>query len=141
MSLVEFISFKATPGEKHLGIASVRYLGKITLRYKIMPGKERGIFANPASYKITVDGEDKYTPSFMIEMNSDAEEVMNCVKRGSSKAMEQAASQKAAPQQNQQNQSFGTAAQQQAPSTHYYSSNQPQPQKSSSTESYGDCPF
>jgi len=100
MTNVKFISFVATPGEKHLGICTVKFADKIILRYKIASGKDgKGIYANPASYKIVEDGEDRYIKAFALEMTSDNEVVMECVRKNSAAALQgNPVSQLAAPQ-------------------------------------------
>ena len=50
---MEFVHYKATPGERHLGIATIE-VGSLILRYKIMKG-DKGLFAVPPALKL---GED-----------------------------------------------------------------------------------
>ena len=74
MNNFEFLGFLATPNEKHLGIASVKCYGKIVLKYKIIRQKDSThIFPAPASYKLVVDGADKYVPAFLLDSMSDKE--------------------------------------------------------------------
>jgi hypothetical protein len=87
MNQFEFVKFEATPGEKHLGIATVKaFEGKITLRYKIVPNKDgSGFFPASASYKMPqVGGEDVYIGSFLLDSRSDEEE-MNALIRANVK--------------------------------------------------------
>jgi hypothetical protein len=75
MNDVKFTDYKATPGEKHLGIATVLINNIIFLRYKIMTGKQGGHYPNIASYKITEYGTDSYMPAWIIESNMLKEKV------------------------------------------------------------------
>lgn len=66
MNKFEFVSYDPTPGEKHLGIVTITYLGKMILRYKIMPNKEgKGFYPLMASYKV---GE-RYEIAFELDSN------------------------------------------------------------------------
>jgi len=72
---MEFIDFKKTPGEKHLGIATIKYNG-IILRYKIIPTKDgKNCFAAPSAYKVTENYEDRYIPAFVIDSQTDDQRV------------------------------------------------------------------
>lgn len=87
MSQFEFIKYEPTPGEKHLGIATVKaFEGKITLRYKIVPNKDgSGFFPASASYKLPSNGgEDVYIGAFLLDSRSDEEE-MNAIIRANVK--------------------------------------------------------
>ena len=86
MSQFEFIKYEATPGEKHLGIATVKAFGKIVLRYKIVPNKDgSGFFPASASYKMPSNGgEDVYVGAFLLDSRSDEEE-MNAMVRANVK--------------------------------------------------------
>ena len=80
--MFEFLGYTATPNEKHLGIASVKYMGKIVLRYKIVPKKDGSAwFPNAASYKIVENGEDRYTAAFMLDSHSESEDMMNFIRK------------------------------------------------------------
>ena len=76
MSNLEFLSFISTPGEKYIGIATVKLYGKIILRYKIVPTKEGSTyFPAPASYKA---GEE-YVHAFMLDSHSENEELKKLI--------------------------------------------------------------
>lgn len=80
---MEFIKFERTPGEKHLGIATVKMYGKIMLRYKIIPSKDGASFfcAPPSATKMVgQDGKDYYPASFVIDSNSENETLQNFIK-------------------------------------------------------------
>ena len=70
----EFLNFVATPNEKHLGIATMRLWGKIILRYKIVPKKEKGQFPSAASYKVVDEQGDRYIAAFSLDSNMDKDE-------------------------------------------------------------------
>jgi len=82
MSQFEFIKYESTPGEKYLGIATVKAFSKIILRYKIVPNKDgNGFFAASASYKLPSNGkEDVYVSSFLLDSRSDEEEMVALVR-------------------------------------------------------------
>lgn len=87
---LEFLSYIPTPGEKSLGIASIRYMGKIMLRYRILPRKDgQGYFPASSSLKIKDDftGADKYIESFMIDSRSDNDEILRFVMSNVNKEM------------------------------------------------------
>ncbi len=96
----EFMDFVPTPGEKHLGIARVKFYGKIVLRYKIVAKKDGlGYFPTVASYKMpTPDGSDSYASAFTIESNSDKEDVEQLIRVNCRRYLEPSALAQPAPQ-------------------------------------------
>ena len=81
MNQIEFIKYEATPGEKHMGIATIKMYGKIVLRYKLMPNKDgSNYFLGCASYKITSGGEDSYLSAFVIDSRAEEEEINQVVR-------------------------------------------------------------
>lgn len=77
---IEFSEYKATPGEKHLGIASVKLDDIILLRYKVHPGKDgKGYFFQSASHKMS---ETEYVPSFLLNSNFTIEAIMSALRNG-----------------------------------------------------------
>lgn len=77
MNKFEFVSYDPTPGEKHLGIVTITYLGKMLLRYKIMPNKEgSGFYPLMASYKLG----DQYVTAFMLDSNIEKSELDNFIR-------------------------------------------------------------
>ena len=86
---IEFVNYKATPGEKHHGIATVNFNNMILLRYKISPAKDgTGWFPNTASYKVSEGGMESYLPSFLIDSRSVHEKVITCIRDGVTAALE-----------------------------------------------------
>ena len=80
MNPIEFISFIETPNEKHLGIATIKLYGKIFIKYKIVPNKDgSGFFPSAPSYKITKDGNDIYTPAFLVDSRGEEEEIKEII--------------------------------------------------------------
>lgn len=74
--MFEFMDYVATPAEKHHGIVRIKAFGKIVLRYKIMPKKDgSGWFPICASYKIPGPEGDSYVSAFVLDSNSDKEDV------------------------------------------------------------------
>ena len=79
---IKFESYVATPGEKHMGIATVFY-GTMLLRFKIQPGKDgNGFYAQAASHKIVENGVDRYVESFMIDSRIEHMKIMEVVTEG-----------------------------------------------------------
>ena len=80
---IQFNDYKTTPGEKHLGIASIilELEGeKILLRYKVQSGKDgKGHFYATASHKID---ETTYVPSFVVNSNILSDSIKDCLKSG-----------------------------------------------------------
>lgn len=79
MDKFQFVGFEPTPGEKHVGIATVRVYGQvvIVLRFKIVSRKDgTGHFPNAASYKMPnrMPGEE-YEECFMLDSRSDHAEM------------------------------------------------------------------
>jgi len=75
MARFQFVDFVPTPGEKHIGIITVRIHGDpiATVRYKMVARKDgSGYFPNIASYKMPnrMPGEE-YDECYMLEMRSD----------------------------------------------------------------------
>ncbi len=94
----EFIEYVPTPGEKHLGIAKVKCWGRIVLRYKIVPTKDgSGYFPVPASYKLVENGTDRYVPAFILDSNSDKEDLEGLIKSNVKKFMSPSASSSSIP--------------------------------------------
>ncbi len=76
MSNLEFLSYIPTPGEKYIGIATVKLYGKIILRYKIVATKEgNSYFPAPASYK----AGDEYVHAFMLDSMSENDELKKLI--------------------------------------------------------------
>lgn len=109
MSNFEFIKYEPTPSEKHMGVATVKLYGKIILRYKIVPNKDgSGYFPCAASYKMpsAPGGQDIYVSAFMLDSNSEKEELENLIRANVKQFLAQqhsvfAAMQNQAPMQQQ----------------------------------------
>lgn len=76
MNNLEFLNYIPTPGEKYIGIATVKLYGKIILRYKIVPTKDgSGHFPAPASYKVG----DEYAHAFTLDSMSENDELKKLI--------------------------------------------------------------
>ena len=77
----QFLKYVPVTGEKHLGIAIVRYFGKIILRYKVMASQEGGYWVSPGSAKIGVkrDGKDNYEEWFQLDSSFDRDEMKDFI--------------------------------------------------------------
>jgi len=86
----EFISYKATPTDQYiLGVATVRLLGKIVLRYKHVKTKDgTGDFFTSPSYTITEGLEKKFLSAFMLDSRSDEELLMDFIRDGYRKSLQ-----------------------------------------------------
>ena len=74
----QFLKYVPVQGEKHLGIAIVRWLGKIILRYKVMTSQDgSGYWVAAGSAKIGVkrDGKDNYEEWFQLDSSYDRDEM------------------------------------------------------------------
>lgn len=74
----QFLKYVPVQGEKHLGIAIVRWLGKIILRYKVMQSNDgSGYWVAAGSAKIGVkrDGKDNYEEWFQLDSSFDRDEM------------------------------------------------------------------
>ena len=74
---LKFLRFDATPGEKHLGIATVRIEEgvRIILRFKVQPKEGGGFYYQPASHKISAHGKDNYYPAFALDSSYEYDEL------------------------------------------------------------------
>lgn len=78
----QFLKYVPVHGEKHIGIAIVRWLGKIILRYKILPSQDgSGYWVSAGSTKMGLrpDGKDKYEEWFQLDSSYDKEEMKDFV--------------------------------------------------------------
>jgi|GEM_PF-6663325 len=83
MEKFEFIGFDPTPGEKHIGILTVRIHGTVTLvvKYKIVGKKDgNGYFPTVAAYKMPgrMQGEE-YDECFMLDSRSDNDQMIKFI--------------------------------------------------------------
>ncbi len=64
----EWMKYVPTPGEKHFGIAVIRYERRFIFRFKIMPSDHGGYWVTSASMKVgSVNGKDKYEAAFSLD--------------------------------------------------------------------------
>src|SRR5574337_1808869 len=90
MTSVQFINYTPTPGEKHMGIATIKLYNRIVLRYKIVPNKDgSGYFPTSASYKIVDEQGERYVSAFVIDSNSEKEEIEGIIRANVKKAIAQ----------------------------------------------------
>ena len=85
MNAFEFLSYEATPAEKHLGIATIRAWGKIILRYKIVATTDgQGFFSAAATIRghgMNSKGKEKYEESFLIDSRYDYEQISQLIQQ------------------------------------------------------------
>lgn len=78
----QFLKYVPVQGEKHLGIAIVRWLGKIILRYKVLQSQDgSGLWIAAGSAKIGVrrDGKDNYEEWFQLDSTYDRDEMKDFI--------------------------------------------------------------
>jgi hypothetical protein len=66
----EFMGWNATPGEKHMGIATIRLERRFIIRFKVAPSSNgQGLWVTVASYKTGTkpDGKDAYESAFEFD--------------------------------------------------------------------------
>lgn len=91
MNNFEFISYVATPDEKHLGIAIVKAYGKMILCFKVVPNKEGGSYfvASPSVKLKDVDtNQDYYKECILIDSRSEHDDLISMIKRNVKKYIE-----------------------------------------------------
>lgn len=76
MNNIEFLSFNATPGEKNLGIATIRFEKRFIFRFKINENpKGPGYFTNAPALKI----DDNYYPAFAFDSSYESDQIKKFV--------------------------------------------------------------
>lgn len=90
MEPYKFMSYIATPSEKHLGIATVCFHDKIILRFKVIPNKEgQGFFFGTSAFKISKEGEeDRYIESFIIDSRFENENLQEFLRSNVKREMQ-----------------------------------------------------
>ena len=152
---LKFLRFDATPGEKHLGIATIRIEEgvRIILRFKVQPKEGGGYYYQPASHKISAHGKDSYYPAFSLDSTYEYDEMKEFLavhvepilqqQNGSSVfSQAQARPPYVAPPAQQPNPNYGGYQQQQAPvQQQQYRQDRPQQQQSYAPEPEERLPF
>lgn len=76
----EWMKFIRTPGEKHLGIAVIRYERRFIFRFKVMPSDHGGYWVTSASMKTgTANGKDKYEAAFSFDSDYEKSQLTDFV--------------------------------------------------------------
>jgi hypothetical protein len=84
ISPYEFLSFVKTPGEKHIGIAAVRYERRFIFRFKVAPSSVgSGLWVTKAAYKCgsRPDGKDQYEDAFEFDSNYEKKQLDDFVQQ------------------------------------------------------------
>lgn len=80
---MQFLKYTPVTGEKFLGIAVMRWLGKIILRFKVMestqPGGGYWVTAGSAKVGVKPDGKDNYEEWYQIDSSYDRDMVKEFV--------------------------------------------------------------
>lgn len=82
----EWMKFIKTDGEKHVGIAVIRYDRRFIFRFKVMPSDHGGYWITTASLKMgSVQGKDKYEPAFSLDSEYEKSQmtdfILECVNK------------------------------------------------------------
>lgn len=78
---LEFLKYIPTPGERHVGIAVIRYEKRIIFRFKIQPNDKGGFWVTPPALKTgNVDGKDRYEASFALDSAYESELMQDFVR-------------------------------------------------------------
>jgi hypothetical protein len=79
--VVEFVGFDETPLEKYLGVATIRILNEVILRFKVQRTKDgNGIFIAAPSFKKTNETGEHWCQWHMLDSMSQNEVVTNLIK-------------------------------------------------------------
>lgn len=88
---IELLKWVPTPGEKHVGIAIVRYERRFIFRFRIQPSEHGGYWASAPAVKLgIVNGKDKYDPAFSLDSDYEKQELTDFVLAAVDQAMQQA---------------------------------------------------
>lgn len=84
---IEFLQWIPTQGEKHLGIAVVRYERRFIFRFKVLPEQSgNGLWVNVAAFKTGIrNGKDFYEECFQLDSIYDDRALKDFVKENVSK--------------------------------------------------------
>lgn len=138
----QFLKYVPVQGEKYLGIAIVRWFGKIILRYKVMQSQDgQGYWVAAGSAKIGKkrDGSDNYEEWFQLDSSYDREEMKEFILMNVEPILAQKQASVFAPPP--QYSAHAQQPQQQAPNQQNYS-NQGQGQNyNASSDPWGQPPF
>ena len=148
---LKFLRYDPTPGEKHLGIATIRLEEEVKLifRFKIVPKDGGGYYCQPASHKISSHGKDNYYPAFAFDSSYDGDCVKEFVLAHVDPIINQTQQQSvfnAPPAQvarpaPQPNPNYGGYQQQPPVQQQQYRQDRPQQQQSYSNDPEGQLPF
>lgn len=107
---LKFLRYDATPGEKHLGVATIRIEEgiRIILRFKVVPKEHGGYYYQPASHKVSVATKDVYYPAFSLDSTYEYDEVKAFIAENVDRILSQ-----------QNNSVFGSPAPVQSPNQPY----------------------
>lgn len=79
--VIEFVGFDETPLEKYLGVATIRILKEVILRFKVQRTKDgNGIFIAAPSFKKTNETGEHWCQWHMLDSMSQNEVVTNLIK-------------------------------------------------------------
>src|SRR6187551_2244321 len=91
MSAYEFLNFCATPGEKYMGVATIRVERRFIFRFKILAKDDGQSYPMAASVKLpSKDGKDMYASAFQFDSTYEFDEVKNFVMENVEKALRRA---------------------------------------------------
>jgi len=78
---IEILKFEKTEDQKFIGIVTIRLFRQVVLKYKIVENKDgSGFFVAPPSYKLEVNGQDKWSSWHMLDSQVFSEEVQDMIR-------------------------------------------------------------
>lgn len=104
---LEFLEFVKTPGEKHIGIATVRLDRRFVFRFKVSPSvNANSIWITKAAYKCGTrqDGKDNYEDAFEFDSSFEKKHIESFVEENVNRILSQVQAQHSAFQAPQQQQ-------------------------------------
>lgn len=77
---LEFLKWIPVSGEKHLGIAVIRFERRFIYRFKVLTSEHGGLWATTAAFKTgVVNGKDKYESAFDLDSSYENEMIKDFV--------------------------------------------------------------
>lgn len=116
MQGLEFLSFVKTPGEKHIGIATIRLDRRFIFRFKIAPSAHaNSLWITKAAYKAGTrqDGKDNYEEAFEFDSSFEKKHIDSFVEENVNAILNQK------PIQNPQEDKFAGFQTNNNPPSHY----------------------
>ena len=113
-SPLEFLKWIPVNGEKHLGIAVIRYERRFIFRFKVMSSEHGGYWCTTAAFKTGfINGKDKYEAAFQLDSDYEKDAMNEFVIQHVTAAMQRVNT-------NPQNMGYNTQLPQSTPYPHSF---------------------